>query len=244
MRLLYLIILLVACGVWTSSAQTNVSTNAVDAILALVTTNAPPPHTNPPASSSPMDAFRTVRGPIHINSDGPADFDLNGHLATFRDNVSVSDPQMKMTCEWLASNLPLQATEHVTNIVAETNVVIDFTDDKGEKTHATGDKAVYHFHVQDGVTNETITLTGDLPDNPPKVRQGGFTSWGDAIIWDRTTGHITYTGKFGGNYNTNAPVMTNGLAMGTNGMTLTTNTPDPGTNAPPAAGTNQPPAPK
>ena len=28
----------------------------------------------------------------------------------------------------------------MTNIVAETNVVIDFTDDKGQTNHVTGDK--------------------------------------------------------------------------------------------------------
>ena len=33
----------------------------------------------------------------------------------------------------------------MTNIVAETNVVIDATDDKGQKMHATGDKAVYVY---------------------------------------------------------------------------------------------------
>jgi hypothetical protein len=246
MRLLYLIILLFACIVWTSSAQTNASTNAMEAILALVTTNAPPPPTNPPAASSPLDAFKTVHGPIYINSDGAADFNLNGRLATFRDNVRVSDPQMTMTCEWLESDLPLQSNEHVTNIVAETNVVINFTDDKGQKTRATGQKAVYYFHVQDGVTNETITLTGDLPDHPPTAEQGGFTSWGDTIIWNRATGHITYTGKFGGHYltDTNTPTATNSLAMGTNEMTMTTNAPDIGTNAPAVTTTNQPPATK
>ena len=31
--------------------------------------------------------------------------------------------------------------------------------------HATGDKAVYDYSVQNGVTNETVTLTG----NPQQV---------------------------------------------------------------------------
>ena len=78
----------------------------------------------------------------------------------YRDHVRVDSPDMKLRCEWLAADLP-QAGGRVTNIVAETNVVIDATDDKGQKMHATGDKTVYVFAIQNGVTNETVTLTGN-----------------------------------------------------------------------------------
>lgn len=249
MRILLLVILFFACAVGISSAQTNVSTNAVNAILALVTTNAPPPATNPPAPGSPEDVFKTARGPISIHSDGPADFDLNRHWTTYRDNVIVTDPQMKMTCEWLEANLPMQSGEHLTNIIATTNVVIDFTDNKGKKTHATGDKAVYIYQLIDGVTNETMTLTG----NPPKLERNGGTMTADAIIWDRVGGVHT-TGHFNFWQNTNAPVTTNGLTLGTNGvvsgltngMVMGTNTVETGTNLPASGtnGTNQPPAAK
>jgi lipopolysaccharide transport protein LptA len=164
-------ILFLISGVLVLSAQTNASTNAVDEILALVTTNAPP-------------AAKPARGPTTIESDS-VDFDLAGHTATYCGDVRVDDPQMKLRCEWLLASLP-QGGGHVTNIVAETNVVIDFTDDKGKTNHATSDKAVYFYNVQNGVTNETVTLTGHA-----KVEndQGWLT--GEPIIWNRATGHVT-----------------------------------------------------
>ena len=71
----------------------------------------------------------------------------------------MDDPEIKLHCEWLVADLP-QTGGASTNIVAETNVVIDATDDKGQKMHATGDKAVYVYAVENGVTNEMVTLTG------------------------------------------------------------------------------------
>ena len=76
-----------------------------------------------------------------ISSDS-ADFDLTGHEAIYRGHVRVDDPQMKLTCEQLIADVP-QSGGHVNHIVAETNVVIDFMDNKGQTNHATGDKAVY-----------------------------------------------------------------------------------------------------
>ena len=66
---------------------------------------------------------------------------------------------MKLHCEWLVADLP--QTGRISHIVAETNVVIDATDDKGQNMHATGDKAVYTYDVENGVTNEMVTLTGN-----------------------------------------------------------------------------------
>src|ERR1700722_8362185 len=108
MRFFYFAILMLVGAGTTLRAQTNTSTNPVEAILALVTTNSPaPPATNPP------DAYKAPHGPLKIDADGPADFDLNGHWVTYRDNVRVTDPQMKLTCEWLEANLPYQSTEGI-----------------------------------------------------------------------------------------------------------------------------------
>jgi lipopolysaccharide export system protein LptA len=63
--------------------------------------------------------------------------------------------------------------------VAETNVVIDFTDTKGQTNHATGDKAVYVYSEQGGVTNKTVTLTGN-----PQIENAQGTQAGDVIILD------------------------------------------------------------
>jgi len=121
-----------------------------------------------------------------IEADGPADFDLTGRRMIQRDHVRVDAPEMKMRCEWLAADLP-QEGGRVTNIVAETNVVIDFTDEKGKPYHATGDKAVYSYQVQGGVTNETITLTG----NPAQIDEATVTSFGDEIIYYRINNRVS-----------------------------------------------------
>jgi len=117
------------------------------------------------------------RAPMLIHADN-ADFDLNGHQGIWRGHVRVDDPQMKLTCERLVADMP-QAGGRPNHIVAETNVVIDFTDDKGQTNHATGDKAVYVYSEQGGVTNKTVTLTGN-----PQIENAQGTQAGDVIILD------------------------------------------------------------
>lgn len=94
-------------------------------------------------------------------------------------NVRVDDPQMKLTCEQLTADLA-PSGGHIEKMVALTNVVMDSVDDKGETNHATSDKAVYIFNVVNGVTNETVTLTGNAQVESAK---GWMT--GEPIIWNR-----------------------------------------------------------
>lgn len=162
------------------SAQTNtnavvaMTTNAAVEVGAAVTTNSP--RTAPPPKPRPLTL---------IESDGPADFDLSGRRVIYHDHVRVDSPEMKLSCEWLAADLP-QDGGRVTNIVAETNVVIDAMDDKGQKLHAIGDRAVYNFALQNGTTNETVTLTGGAR---VENAQGWLT--GDFIIWDRAHNRLS-----------------------------------------------------
>ena len=190
MKFLFIAILIFAIG-WISCAQTNVSTNGVEAILALVTTNPPPPSTD----------FIPARGPITIDAAGPAVFDINGHWVTYSDDVRVTNGEMTLTCEWLKHNLP-QNGEQITNIIAETNVVINFSDKNGQKTRGTGNKAVYFFQIQNGVTNKTVTLTG----HPPKVQMGLSYFTGDSIVYDLMTGLVYAPRGFQGYWqDTNSP---------------------------------------
>jgi lipopolysaccharide export system protein LptA len=133
------------------------------------------------------------RDPMLIHSDS-WDFDLNGHQAIYSRHVRVDDPQMKLTCEQLVADMP-PAGGRPNHIVAETNVVIDFTDTKGQTNHATGDKAVYTYQEQGGVTNVTVTLTGD--PQPQVVNAQGLQA-GDVIIWSRenTNSHIRFIGNY------------------------------------------------
>ncbi len=162
-------------------AQTN--TNVVPARA----TNASANVSRPAATNTDRVATTpTPRPPTRIEADGPADFDLISRRMIYRDHVRVDDPELKLHCEWLAADLP-QDGRHVTNIVAETNVVIDFADEKGQPYHATGDKLVYHYHAQAGVTNETITLTG----NPAQIEDAMGTQTGDEIVWDRVNNRLS-----------------------------------------------------
>ncbi len=203
-------------------AQLNTNTNAVDEILALVTTNAPAP--KPPSP----------RAPTRIESDR-VDFDLTGHEATYRGHVYVDDPEMKLHCEWLVADLP--QTGHISHIVAETNVVIDATDGKGQKMHATGDKAVYTYNVLNGVTNEIVTLTGNA-----KVENAQGWLTGEPITLDCVTKLVHADNMkmvYWQNLNS-AMAATNSLMAQTNAPLVETNLP-PVATRPPATDTNPPP---
>jgi lipopolysaccharide transport protein LptA len=121
--------------------------------LAVLTGALAPAQTNTPANGA------APRSPTEINSDA-ADFDLNARLAVYRGHVMVNDPQ--------------------NHIEAQTNVVIDFSDSHGQTAHATGALAVYRYFVQNGATNETVTLTGS-----PQVESPQGTMTGSKITWDR-----------------------------------------------------------
>ena len=172
MKNVCLIALIALAGVWPLCAQTN--TNAVDEILALVTTNAPAAKPKPP------------RAPTRIESSS-VDFDLTVRKAVYHGHVRVDDPEMKLTCEDLTADLP-QEGGRINHIVAETNVVIDFTDEKGQTMHATGNKMVYNYAIQNGATNETVMLTGN-----PELENAQGKSTGDVIVWDRARNHLDIT---------------------------------------------------
>ena len=163
----------------------------------------------------------------HIDSDS-ADFDMNARRAVYRGNVRVSDPDMNLTCALLIADLP-QSGGRVSRIVAETNVVIDSTDNKGQTTHGIGDKAVYIYNVQNGVTNETITLTA-LAGNPqPQVENAQGTMAADVITWDRAKNSY----QFSGNYH--------GVGHQNFGVVMDTNLPPANINYLTAPKTNLPP---
>ena len=126
---------------------------------------------------------RSRRAPTLINSEH-VDFDLAGRHAVYLGNVHVDDPQMKLTCEELIADFP-QSGGHIDHLVAQTNVVMDSVDEKGQTNHATSDKAVYDYKVVNGVTNETVTLTGNAK---VESAQGWLT--GEPIIWDRVNNSI------------------------------------------------------
>jgi lipopolysaccharide export system protein LptA len=95
----------------------------------------------------------------------------------YYDNVVATNWQGQLTCARLAILMPADGG-HPTNIVAETNVVIDFMQG-GDTNHITSDKAIYVYGVVNGVTNETITLTGHARgENSSKLMTG------EPLVWD------------------------------------------------------------
>ena len=149
-------------------------------LLILAIYGAASAQTNTPVKAPP-------RAPTEINSDG-AEFDLNARQAVYHGHVVVVDPQMKLQCERLVVFIP-QPGERLNRIEAQTNVVIDFSDNHGATARATGSLAVYRYLVGNGATNETVTLTGD-----PKVESVQGTLTGDQIIWDRGGNRLRATG--------------------------------------------------
>jgi lipopolysaccharide transport protein LptA len=122
----------------------------------LNTAGAQPAATNTPAQPAALD----------IISDS-WDFDQNMRQTVYHGHVRVTDAQMRLTCEQLTAIFPENNGRHLERVLAETNVVIDFTDEQGEKYHVTAAKAVYVYKVVNATTNETVTLTGS-----PKITQG------------------------------------------------------------------------
>lgn len=141
--------------------------------------------TNEPAPATPATNAPAAKAPTVINSD-TADFDMTARQAVYRGHVTVVDPQLKLTCEQLVVNLP-EAGEHLSHVQAETNVVIDFTDAKGQTYHVTSARAVYAYKVEGVETNETVTFTGS-----PKVETTQSTIESEPMIWDRTRNKFTF----------------------------------------------------
>lgn len=142
--------------------------------------------TNSPAPGAPATNAPAAKAPTQINSDA-ADFDMTTRQAVYRGHVTVVDPQLKLTCEWLVVDLPA-AGAHLSHVQAETNVVIDFRDEKGQTYHVTSAKAVYAYQVEGAVTNETVTFTGS-----PKVETTQSTIESEPMVWDRMRNKFTFT---------------------------------------------------
>ncbi len=143
--------------------------------LAPAQTNTPSP-SNPPTNAPAGNAQQAP--PAEINSDA-ADFDLNLHQAVYRGHVRVLDTQVKLTCDWMVVELPT-AGGRLNHVLADTNVVVDFTDAKGQTNHVTAARAVYDYQVEGLVTNETVTFTGN-----PVAETADYIILSEPLIWDR-----------------------------------------------------------
>jgi len=124
---------------------------------------------------------------LTIQSTNGGSFDMAHFRTIYHGPVIVDDPRMHMTSDWLAADLPHDKVTD-SHVVAATNVVMRFLDDKGQTNHATSDLAVYNMHVEGGVTNETVTLTGHARMWSDKVIIAG-----EPLIWDLVKQELTST---------------------------------------------------
>lgn len=133
--------------------------------------------TNAPAQTTPEPK-------TEISSD-TGHFDGIKNQMIYLGHVFVTDNvKAKLRCEQLTVDLPPDFG-HPTNIVAETDVVIDVMDEKGQTNHITADKAVYAYSVVNAVTNEMVKFTGGNPT--PKVENPQFTITGDPLVLNLVT---------------------------------------------------------
>lgn len=180
--------------------------------------------TNPPVP-------RSLDQEIGLRSDHFY-YDPNARQLVNYGHVVATNWEGKLTCERLTISLPPEgsADSHPTNMVAETNVVVDFVKN-GETNHITSDKATYAYSVVNAVTNETITFTGHARAENAK---GWMT--GEPLVWDNIAGRFSGSNEEGHfNIPRNSGNGTNAPAAATNELTATK------INLPPGADTNFPP---
>ena len=130
--------------------------------------------TNAPGSKPPDQQ-------VEITSDSGL-FDGIMQRMIYQGHVFVTDNlRAKLHCGQLTVDLP-PGGGHPTNIVAETDVVIDYLDGKGQTNTVTANKAIYAYSVVNLVTNETVTFTGGKP--LPQVESPQFIMRGEPLILD------------------------------------------------------------
>lgn len=167
----------------------------------IVASPAAPTFTEPPASPSPAVLFRTDWAPMprpktktstNVVTETEiisrrADFDLKARTAIYSGSVRVKDPRMDMACEVLIVKMS-QTGGKFESVIAEKNVAIEFLDDKGQRIHGTGGRAVYTYNVSKTTTNDVI----ELFDDPMLETVQGIWK-GDVITLDRANNNIRAT---------------------------------------------------
>jgi lipopolysaccharide transport protein LptA len=110
--------------------------------------------------------------------------------ALFQGNVRVTSPQIQWNCGQI-NVLASPGAARVNRVVAEKAVVFDLTDDKGEKVHGAGDKAVYTFGVSGTVTNELMELSG----SPAMLTTTNFAGQNEVFMLDLANHRLGAPGK-------------------------------------------------
>jgi lipopolysaccharide export system protein LptA len=119
------------------------------------------------------------------------EYRIQTNSALFLGQVRVAHPQMDLACESVAVDFP-RGGGTAERILAERAVAFDLMDDKGQKIHGTGQKALYTYQVTPTGTNDLLELTG----NPMLTMTNGSTFQNSVIILDRANGKLVAPGKY------------------------------------------------
>jgi len=119
------------------------------------------------------------------------EYSLRPDLGMFRGGVYATHPQMNWACESLTVR---SSTNHgqVEQLIADGGVVFDLRDEKGQKVHGKGDKAVYTYTIHDNVTNDVLNLTG----SPALLESTSGTVTNNLIILDRANNTLVARGDY------------------------------------------------
>lgn len=123
----------------------------------------------PPRASTRGPATNT---PIVIRSDGGMELSATNGVAVYTKNVRVIESQIELGCERLTVNKLTPGGDTLSDILAETNVLILVKDPENIRI-VRGAKAVYT------VTNDTVEITGN-----PSLRSYPITNRADTIPFD------------------------------------------------------------
>ncbi|HET7624039.1 MAG TPA: LptA/OstA family protein [Verrucomicrobiae bacterium] len=196
---LFLLALGIAIFPAALNAQTNSNATATNDVIAKLLSDAP--STNSVVSTNIVLRPETTIRSKHFT------WNMKTSTMIYTGDVRVDDPKMKLTCDVLTIEIPEH--KHPDSMIADHNVVIDAVDNEGKPIHATSDKAIYSYKVENSVTNEIVKLIGNplvLSDSNPKA--GDNIAWsnadiqrlrkegrlmemaGDEITWNRVDGQI------------------------------------------------------
>jgi hypothetical protein len=139
--------------------------------------------TNVPAAN--VSATNAPELELVIKALHGAVYDQNTNQIVYFGPVSVTYSNMSLACERLTVKLP-GTGGNPTNILAQTNVVVDMVDAEGQRNHITAEQATYSITVLSNavaglVTNELIWIRGG--SQPAKlVNTNGYVNADPIVI--------------------------------------------------------------
>ena len=137
------------------------------------------------ASTNAAAAAAALKSPIVITSR-TSEVNLRSNVVVYLGDVRVTEDTMSLTSDFLVASMP-QKGGRIERILAETNVVLNMTDERGQKVHGRGERLLYSYRATETETNEVVELSG----NPVIETDQGKTS-ADVITFDRMTGRVRF----------------------------------------------------